>query len=114
MTDIYDRWADDTTQVDPGNLTMRLTELRDNIEPELPAKGTARHRRIERMQRDLNEIMGFVEDCDRWAEQTRDVQLVGRDVRIQMTSHLTRLRAKAVERGRQIHDELQYLRRVTP
>ena len=111
--DIYDRWSDDTQQVDPGQLTMRLAELRNNIDPVLPAEGSARHRRLERMQHDLNEIMAFVEDCDRWAEQTRDIQLVGRDVRIIMNKHLAEWRAQAVERGRKIHAELQYLRRAT-
>lgn len=113
MTDIYDRWADDTHQIDPGNLTNRLTELRDNIEPELPAKGTARQRRIDNMQSELNAIMAFVEDCDRWAEQTRDIQQVGNQVRHLMNARLTALRARAVERGRQTHNELQYLRRVS-
>jgi hypothetical protein len=114
MNNVYDSWADDGREVDPGELMPRLATLRDNEEPELPTKGQARQRRLDNMQRELNEIMQFVEDCDRYAEQTRDIILVGNDVRTMMGAHLGRLRAKAVERGRHVNGELRYIRAQTP
>jgi hypothetical protein len=113
VSEIYDSWADDGREVDPGELPVRLSALRDNEEPELPTKGQARQRRMDKMQRELNEIQSFVNDCDRYADAVRDVSLVGQEVRILMSARLAKLRRRAVERGQQIHGELQFLRSQT-
>lgn len=107
---VFDDWADDNNQVDPGELHNRLIQLRENEEPELPTKGQARQRRIKKMEEQLNDIAEFINDCDRWTEQTREIHLIGKDVRIMMNEHLAGLRKRAKDKGREINNELQFVR----
>lgn len=111
MNDVFDDWSQD--QVDPGELPARLTALADNIPPPLPNQGGARQRRIEKMEEELSDIARFVTDCDRWGTGTRDIQLIGNDVRTLMEGHLAKLRRRAVERGRQLNGELEYIKGQT-
>jgi hypothetical protein len=108
--DDYPYGSSTPKEVDPGMLTQRQAQLRENEEPPLPAKGKAREARIAKMQAELAEIQAFIDDCDRWAEQTRDVQLTGNEVRIMMTAYNAKIRKKAVTRGRQVNSELQYIK----
>jgi hypothetical protein len=111
---IFDDWADDNnSMVDPGELHTRLIQLRENEQPGLPAEGQARQRRIKKMENQLNELAEFINDCDRWSEQTRDVQLIGKDVRILMDDCLAKFREKAKKRGVELHIELQYIKSQT-
>lgn len=107
---MFDSWAHDVIDIDPGQLPHRLEQLANNEPPPLPNDGAARRRRIERMERELNECAEFVNDCDRYADATRDIKLVRGDVRVMMGAHLSKLRAKAVERGRELHAELKVIR----
>lgn len=107
---MFDSWADDIVDVDPGELPRRLEQLSNNEPPPLPNEGEARRRRIDRMERELNECADFVADCDRYADAVRDTMLVRSDVRVIMGAHLAKLRAKAVERGRALHAELKAIR----
>lgn len=110
MSDVFDRWSDDVAVIDPGQLPARLAQLAENVPPVLPNEGAARRRRIDRMERELNDCAEFVNDCDRYAEAVRDVRLVGGDLRPMMDAHLARLRARAVNRGRELHAELKAIR----
>lgn len=110
MSAMFDSWGDDGLEVDPGELPRRLAALAENQPPPLPNEGAARRRRIERMERELNECAEFVNDCDRYADAVRDAQLVRADVRVLMGAHLAKLRARAVERGRELHAELKVIR----
>jgi len=114
MTNVFDSWADDGREVDPGELPARLTALADNQPPDLPNAGSARQRRLDKMQRDLNDATEFVSDCDRWIEQTQDIALVGSSLRPLMLAHANKLRRRALDRARTLHGELQYLRSQTP
>lgn len=110
MNNVYTSWAEYEVDIDPGELPRRLEQLADNQPPPLPNEGAARRRRIERMERELNECAEFVNDCDRYADAVRDVKLVRNDVRLIMDSHLRKLRARAVDRGRELHAELKVIR----
>lgn len=107
---MFDSWANDVSVIDPGELPRRLEQLADNQPPALPNEGAARRRRIDRMERELNECAEFVNDCDRYADAVRDVQLVRGDVRVMMGAHLAKLRSRAVDRGRELHAELKAIR----
>lgn len=110
MRAVFDSWADDSIEIDPGQLPHRLEQLAENQPPPLPNEGAARRRRIERMERELNDCAEFVNDCDRYSEAVRDVRLVGGDLRPMMDAHLARLRRRAVDRGRELHAELKLIR----
>lgn len=109
---VNDSWLGEfeKVEVDPGHLTSRLHALRDNQSVPLPNEGSARARRISGMEHELAEIGEFVSDCDRWADGIRDIRTNRNDVRIMMTGYLAKVRSKAVERGRQLHEELQYVK----
>ena len=115
MTLYDEEWSTELSgkEVDHGHLTSRLNALRDNKDVPLPNEGSARQRRIQNMEFELGEIVEFIADCDRWAEGTATIRTNRNDVPVMMTGYLTRARAKAVARGKELHAELQYIRAQT-